>query len=543
MAVNNNLKYIISGLPVGSQTPVDPNRSGTIPTALSGNTATLAGTSINTSTIQNNNPTQAELQKQIQSLEKSTATQEARITTVAGPEVMEQYEQEQQEQQEGLISKFFNLLDTPRNTLFVGFRSAVRDGDFFGGLYRGFTREEVYSGYDLAEDLGFSGAAQTVVGFAAEVVLDPTNYFSAGLSSLVKGFIKGAVTDAVQEVGEQYVKSSVREMASEAAEEGIEKGANAIIDSGIKGAENIATRTAAERAAMTANTVANSADAIGGAKGVVSNVNKTLDAVENTHGIVYGSAKKQALFYQAKQKISEIGNLIKGDGIANDTLKLAKNGNFGDELKEMALSYESKRALLASTTLDDAGRKILQEEVKTLKSDLVKGLREHIVDVRIDAFKLSNIDGEAVARSAGGIYEDTISGALYQMKKEFQVADADGLKQILTEQLGREATDSDLLYELIQRGFGESVTGQITKEMSTKAMRDVAVSTLMDYTGSMNYYRELIREYGKQVGRSMRWEIPFTNINKEIASAEQLYTLGAKARTAISYRVTTTRCC
>lgn len=543
MAINNNLKYIISGLPVGSQTPVDPNRSGTIPTALSGNTATLAGTSVNTTNINNNNPTQAELQEQIQSLEKSTSTQEARITTAAGPEVMEQYEQEQQEQQEGLISKFFNLLDTSRNTLFVGFRSAVRDGDFFGGLYRGFTREEVYSGYDLAEDLGFQGAAQTVVGFVAEVVLDPTNYFSAGLSSLVKGFTKGAVTDAVQEVGEQYVKSSVREMASEAAEEGIEKGANAIIDSGIKGAENIATRTAAERAAMTANTVANSVDAIGGAKGVVSNVNKTLDAVENTHGIVYGSAKKQALFYQAKQKISEIGNLIKGDGIANDTLKLAKNGNFGDELKEMALSYESKRALLASTTLDDAGRKILQEEVKTLKSDLVKGLREHIVDVRIDAFKLSNIDGEAVARSAGGIYEDTISGALYQMKKEFQVADAAGLKQILTEQLGREATDSDLLYELIQRGFGESVTGQITKEMSTKAMRDVAVSTLMDYTGSMNYYRELIREYGKQVGRSMRWEIPFTNINKEIASAEQLYTLGAKARTAISYRVTTTRCC
>ena len=543
MAINNNLKYIISGLPVGSQLPVDPNRSGTIPTALSGNTATLAGTSVNTTNINNNNPTQAELQEQIQSLEKSTATQEARITSVAGPEVMEQYEQEQQEQQEGLISKFFNLLDTSRNTLFVGFRSAVRDGDFFGGLYRGFTREEVYSGYDLAEDLGFQGVSQTVVGFVAEVVLDPTNYFSAGLSSLVKGFTKGAVTDAVQEVGEQYVKSSVREMASEAAEEGIEKGANAIIDSGIKGAENIATRTAAERAAMTANTVANSADAIGGAKGVVSNVNKTLDAVENTHGIVYGSAKKQALFYQAKQKISEIGNLIKGDGIANDTLKLAKNGNFGDELKEMALSYESKRALLASTTLDDAGRKILQEEVKTLKSDLVKGLREHIVDVRIDAFKLSNIDGEAVARSAGGIYEDTISGALYQMKKEFQVVDAAGLKQILTEQLGREATDSDLLYELIQRGFGESVTGQITKEMSTKAMRDVAVSTLMDYTGSMNYYRELIREYGKQVGRSMRWEIPFTNINKEIASAEQLYTLCAKARTAISYRVTTTRCC
>lgn len=543
MAINNNLKYIISGLPVGSQSPVDPNRSGTIPTALSGNTATLAGTSINTSTIQNNNPTQAELQKQINSLEKSTATQEARITTAAGPEVMEQYEQEQQEQQEGLITKFFNLLDTPRNTLFVGFRSAVRDGDFFGGLYRGFTREEVYSGYDLAEDLGFQGAAQTVVGFASEVVLDPTNYFSAGLSSLVKGFTQGAVTDAVQEVGEQYVKTSVREMASEAAEEGIEKGANAIIDSGIKGAENIATRTTAERAAMTANAVANSADAIGGAKGVVSNVNKTLDAVENTHNIVYGSAKKQALFYQAKQKISEIGNLIKGDGIANDTLKLAREGNFGDELKEMALSYESKRALLASTSLDDAGRKILQEEVKTLKSDLVKGLREHIVDVRIDAFKLSNLDGEAIARSAGGIYEDTISGALYQMKKEFQVADADGLKQILTEQLGREATDSDLLYELIQRGFGESVTGQITKEMSTKAMRDVAVSTLMDYTGSMNYYRELIKQHGKQVGRSMGWEIPFTNINKEIANAEQLYTLGAKARTAISYRVTATRCC
>ena len=138
----------------------------------------------------------------------------------------------------------------------------------------------------------------------------------------------------------------------------------------------------------------------------------------------------------------------------------------------------------------------------------------------------------------------TIQGALNQMKSEFQVSDVDGLKEILKEQLGREATDADLLYELINRGFGSQVTGQLTNNMkyNVKAMRDTVISTLMDYTGSMNYYQALLKEYSNRIGRAMQWEIPFTNISKKIADAEQLYEIGTKARTAISYRVTATRC-
>lgn len=485
------------------------------------------------------------MQEQIQSLEKSTATQEARISTAAGPEVIDEYNEKQQEQQEGVITKFLNLLDTPRNTLFVGFKDLITTGNIFKGIegfYKGFTREEVYSGYDLAEDLGQVGPAKAIIGFASEVVLDPLNYFSAGLSSIAKGFGQGAVKDAAQEVGEQYVKSSVREMASQTAEEGAEKLANTIIDSGIKGAENKVANEVASNTLNAAQTINNSTEAVGGAKGVINNISKTLDAVEDSYGITYGPAKKQALFYQAKNVITKIGSLA--DGITDDALDLASKGNYGDDIKAMADEFLSIRDTLATSSVDDVSKQIMQDRLKVLKTDLLNSLRNHKVDLRMDAFRLHHIDADAIGQSANKLYSETIQGALNQMKSEFQVSDVDGLKEILKEQLGREATDADLLYELINRGFGPQVTGQLTNNMkyNVKAMRDTVVSTLMDYTGSMNYYQSLLKEYSNRIGRSMQWEIPFTNINKKIADAEQLYEIGAKARTAISYRVTATRC-
>lgn len=331
-------------------------------------------------------------------------------------------------------------------------------------------------------------------------------------------------------------------MASEVAEDGAEKVANTIVDSGVKGAERKVAEDVASNATKTAQTINNSSDAIGGVKGVVNNVNKVLDAVENKFGIVYGSARKQALFYQAKKVITKIGSLA--DGLTDEALELASKGNYGDELKAMADEFTSIRNTLATSSVDDASRQIMQDRLKVLRTDLLNGLRDHKIDLRMDAFKLHNIDADAIGQSANNLYSETISGALNQMKKEFQVSDVDSLKNILTEQLGREATDADLLYELINRGFGPQVTGQITDAMkyNVKAMRDTAISTLMDYTGSMNYYQALLKEYGNQIGKSMQWEIPFTNINKKIADAEQLYEIGAKARTAISYRVTATRC-
>lgn len=500
------------------------------------NTSMLAGSSTTGLPVQDT--ATAELQQQIQSLEKSTSTQEARVMAAAGPDVLNQYKQENEEKKEGLITKFLNLLDTPRNTIFVGFKEASESGDFLGGLAKGFTREEVYSGYDLAYDMGFDGPAKAVVGFAAEMTLDPLNYFSAGLSSVTKGFAQGAVKDAVQEVGEQYVKSSVRELASDAVQDGAEKVANTIVDSGIKGAENRVAEEVAQRAVKTAQTVSNSSDAIGGVKGVVNNVSKVLDEVENTYGITYGPAKKQALFYQAKKVITNIGSL--GNGLTDDALELASKGNYGEELKAMADEFTSIRNSLATSSVDEASQTIMKDRLKELRTDLLNGLRDHKVDLKLDSFRLHNIDADAINTATNDLYAQTIEGALNQMKQEFKVADADGLKQVLSGNLGREATDADLLYELIQRGFGPQVTGQITTNMkyNVKAMSDTVKATLMDYTGSMNYYDSLLKEYGKQVGRAMQFEIPFTNISKKIADAEQLYELGAKARTAISYRVT-----
>ena len=535
MAVNDNYGLNRNVIPNAL------NNTG-VPSVLQ-SSSSLAGSSNTGLPVQDDaNSVSTELASQIQRLESSTASQEARVMASAGPEVLQEYENDKAKEKKGLITTVLDLLDTPRNTIFVGLKEAMDSGDLVGGLLKGITRSEVYSGYDLAEDIGFDGISKAAVGFAAEVVLDPANYFSFGLSSLFKGFFNGAVTDAGKAVGSTYLKEVAGEAASKAATEGAEAIAGTITSEAAKAAASKGVKETAEQVgkATVKNATAEATEDIvsKNAKGFLGKLNEKLETIASKAGLKYGPGKTEALFYGAKKEISEMGRLMNGTNIASDVLDLAKAGNYGEDVQKLAETYEAAR--LAYTTANTtATTKMAKEALDNAKEPLLEALRSHIIDLRVDIFNARKIDGDAIRKATEELYNSSVSSGYQALMSQLKVSTLDEVKEVMGKELGREATDADVLYKIYENVFGDAITGMITKKAkaSTSALQNIAMDSLLDYEATLQIYPQLLKENASRIGKAFRVEIPFTNIGKDIADAKTLYEIGSKARTAISYTI------
>lgn len=493
------------------------------------------------STINKSTQKANQMADDIQSLANSVGNQEARIAAGTGTNIAEQYLEDEEKKDEGLLTKIFNILDAPRNALFNGFKYAFSgyDGGFFEGFWSGLTREEEYTGYDLMEDMGLEeGSAGNIIGgFLAEVFLDPVNWIDWGVSSLVKGFAQGAVKSTAKEVLDNTVRHGVRELGEQAIKEGAEEVGQSIISSGIR---NLSKQTVKESSEEISEQVAkasikNNIDT--GLGGIFNRLNKKLTQIEDAYGLTYGNAKLQALWSMSYKEARETTRLA--GGLTDDVLAFAAKGNYGTEVQQLAQEFITNKQTLAG--VDDALREGLEQTVKQQKDELLDLLKDYRIDVRLDALSMKNINIDDLRQGVSDMYESTAVGALKSLEKENNVDNVVDLMNALSIKTGKEITERDIYLEMIRRGFGERTLAPLTQQMldtaSVEVLRDNIIENLIDVVAADKLYEKGLQKGIRQLGTGFGFSVPFTNVKKEMQSATDMFELGAKLRTLVSYKI------
>ena len=144
------------------------------------------------------------------------------------------------EKDQNVLFDIFEILDRPRNALFTGVQSAMDGGSFGEGLLEGIKGETETSGKDiLVDNFGMDDEEgkidlADVLGFGADITLDPTNWALPGMKSL---------SDVAMDAGKKVIKGGAK-VADKTLELGL-KGIDKLSDSKIakaakrKGFDNV----------------------------------------------------------------------------------------------------------------------------------------------------------------------------------------------------------------------------------------------------------------------------------------------------------------
>lgn len=482
------------------------------------------------------------LDEDIQSLAKSVNTQEARIAAGTSTNIAEQYLQDEEEDKDNLITKVLKVLDAPRNALMNGFNYVTSnyEGGFFEGFWEGLTYNETYTGYDFAEDyLGLEEgtAGNVIAGFASEVFLDPLNWITWGSGSFAKGFAQGAITDVAQETAEQTVKTGIREMGQQAIKDGSEEAAQSLVTSGIKGTEKAIAKRAGQELSNEAATQMVKQQTRG-AGGLLNSLASKLDEVENTFGLTFGNGKLQAAYKQAISVASDTGRLA--GGLTDDVLSFARAGNYGDELQQLAEQFvKSKQALIGA---DDVARGQLNTTIKSLKDELLDKLQPYKLELRYDALAAKGVDASALKQGISSMYEDTMVGALKSLESKNGVNNVADLLDELTRKTGQEVTERNLYTLMAKEGFGEralsSLNDNFLRYGNIDELRTSILDNLIDTVAADQLYNNALKTGMKELGTGFGFSVPFSSIRRDIADANTMFELGAKARTLIGTKIT-----
>lgn len=479
--------------------------------------------SVNSATAMNEN---------IQSLAKSVDTQKARIAAGTGTDIAEQYLEDEKEKDEGLLMKVLHFIDAPRNALFNGFKYTFDnyDGGFFEGFWKGLTYEEEYSGYNFAEDLGFDGVGKVAVGFLSEVFFDPMNWVTWGLGAFTKGFIQGAVSNVAQDAATRAAQEGIEELGEQAMKEGVEAGSKSLISSGLRSVRKRAVKSTSQEIAEEATSQAVKG-VQNGAGGVLNKLNSVLDAVETQKGVVFGNYKMGAIYRQALVESADTARLY--NGIDDVVLTLARDGNYGKSIQDMAENLvKMKQSLIG---VDDATRSTLEATIKSTQDDLLEALNPYKLEVRFDAFARKGLDKNALKKGLATYYEDIAAGSLKSLELKHSVDNVADLMNVLD-------VDEKGLYQLlVKEGFGNRILSNIPDRMlkygSLEQIRDRVLDNLLDNVAAEKLYETYMKDGMKMLGKGLGWEMPFTNIGREVKNVNEMFELGAKARTLVSYRI------
>lgn len=484
---------------------------------------------------------QQTMEEQIQSLATSVNTQAARIAAGTGSDIANQYLQDEEEKDEGLLMKVLNILDAPRNALMNGFKYVGNnyEGGFFEGFWQGLTRQETYTGYDFAEDLGLAGgsAGNIIAGFTTEVFLDPLNWITWGGGSFAKGFAQGAVKNVAKETAEQTVKTGIREIGEQAIKEGLEDTAQELVTSGLRSVSKDTAKQAGEEIAQEAATqvIKNTRT---GAGGLLNSLSNKLNAIENEFGLTFGNAKLQAAYKQAINVASDTGKLA--GGLTDTTLDLARAGNYGDEIQNLAESFvKSKQALIGA---DDATRVTLDASINQMKNELLEKLQPYKLQLRYDSLATKGVDASSLKNGISSMYEDTMVGALKSLESKYNVNTVGDLMDELAKETGEEITERRIYTEMVKEGFGDKVLSSLNDNMlkygNIEEVRTSILDNLIDTVAADQIYDTALKNGMKELGTGLGFNVPFTNVKKDIVDANTMFELGAKARAMIGTKIT-----
>lgn len=490
--------------------------------------------------ISNKESNAVELNEEIQSLAKSVNTQEARIAAGTGSNIANQYLADKEQDNEGIIMKILNVLDAPRNALMNGFKYTAEnyDGGFFEGFWKGLTREETYTGYDFAEDLGITDpVGNAIVGFTAEVFLDPLNWITWGGGAFAKGFAQGAIKDVTKETAEQTVKTGIRELGQQAIKEGGEAAAERLVTSGIKSTLTDTAKQAGEQLAQDAATQVVKNTRVG-AGGLLNSLADKLNTIEDTYGLTFGNGKLQAAYKQAIKTASDTGKLA--GGLTDDVLTFARSGNYGDDIQNLAETFvKTKQSLIG---VDDAARASVETEIKSLRNQLLDALEPYKLDLRYDALSAKGVDVSALKNGISSMYEDTMTGALKSLENKHNVDNVADLMNELAKETGEEITERKLYTEMVKEGFGERVLAPLNDRFlansSIENVRSAILDNLVDTVAADQIYQTALQKGMKELGTGLGFNIPFTNITNDIKNVNEMFELGAKARTLVGTKIT-----
>lgn len=485
--------------------------------------------SVNTTT---NTTNAIGLNETIQSLSTAVNNQKARIAAGTGTDIAEQFLEDEEKKDEGLLMKIFHFIDAPRNALFNGFDYIMNDysGGFFEGFWKGLTYEEEYSGYDFAEDMGLDGVGKMAVGFLSEVFFDPLNWITWGAGSFTKGFIQGATKDVAQDVAIRAAQEGVEELGSQAMKEGIETEAKSIVSSGLRSVRKRTAKKATGELAenATASTVKNINS---GAGGIINRLNSVLDAVQEQKGLVFSNAKMNSVYRRSMAEAASTAKLA--NGLDDVVLTLARDGNYGKQIQDLSENYvKMQQALLGA---DDITRETLQASVKSSRNELLEALQPHKLELRIDALAKKGIDADALRKGLATKYEDIMAGTLKLVENE------QGVDNVIDLMTKLDVDEKGLFQHLAKKGFGERILSPIPERLlkngSIEQVRDMILDNLLDNVAAEKIFAQYTKEGARMLGTGLGFEVPFTTMRREVKSVNDMFELGAKARTLIDYRI------
>lgn len=472
----------------------------------------------------------------LNNLASQVGTQEARVAAAAGPEMLAKQEEEQDEK--GILETIFDILDAPRNAIFNAVKYVAEDNvdGFFKGFARGWTHEEEYSGYDMVADVfGVEeGPGNAILGFTAEVLLDPINWLTWGGSSLIKGFTQGATKNVAKEIAEQGLQKGAKQLGEQAAREGAEEFGEKIVSSGIEQTGRTIARNGIQE---TINESAEQAtkQVTTGAGGIINRLKNEADTIAEVNGLQFGPAKTQAVYDEALKIVKGTGKL--SGGLTDDVLNLARAGTFGDDIGRQADELVNLKSMVAATGKSTD----MMAEIAKKQDELLKALYPHQVDLRIEALAAKGVDSASLKSRLAGLYEEQMTGSLIGLKNKYNVQTVNELTEALSKEAGRELSEGDVLLKLAEDAFTKDILGQIPeiylKTKSPLAIKDSILTALMDNVAADDLAKTVLKKGTQAMGKGFGLEVPFTRVGKEIVSAKRLYEIGAQARTLLSNKV------
>lgn len=238
------------------------------------------------------------------------------------------------EKDQNVLFDIFEILDRPRNALFTGVQSAMDGGSFGEGLLEGIKGETETSGKDiLVDNFGMDDEEgkidlADVLGFGADIALDPTNWALPGMKSL---------SDVAMDAGKKVIKggAKVADKTLELGLKGIDninaKKISKLVDKGLTEAEAIAKLN------INPNKLGLYRDLKKGAKNIVDSSSAVKGFVGRSRAY---DSEKDLMNLMGRQSLDEIkknaDSIAKSMGISTDEL-MSKAVNAIESNKDWSL--------------------------------------------------------------------------------------------------------------------------------------------------------------------------------------------------------------